>query len=48
VVLEKKGQRIEDFDAVIAAHALTTVLVTANLENMPRIAGLTVEGWSTP
>jgi tRNA(fMet)-specific endonuclease VapC len=47
-VLEKKGQRIEDFDAAIAAHALATgaVLVTANLDHMTRIPGLTVEDWS--
>ena len=49
-VLEKKGQRIEDFDAAIAAHALATgaVLVTANLDHMTRIPGLTVEDWSAP
>jgi tRNA(fMet)-specific endonuclease VapC len=49
-MLEKKGQRIEDFDAAIAAHALASdaVLVTANLEHMTRIPGLTVEDWSAP
>jgi tRNA(fMet)-specific endonuclease VapC len=49
-VLEKEGQRIEDFDAAIAAHALATgaVLVTANLDHMTRIPGLTVEDWSAP
>jgi tRNA(fMet)-specific endonuclease VapC len=49
-VLEKKGQRIEDFDAAIAAHALATdaVLVTANLDHMTRVPGLTVEDWSSP
>ena len=49
-VLEKKGQRIEDFDAAIAAHALATgaVLVTANLDHRTRIPGLTVEDWSAP
>lgn len=47
--LEKKGKRIEDFDAAIAAHALATgaVLVTANLDDMVRVAGLVVEDWST-
>jgi tRNA(fMet)-specific endonuclease VapC len=47
--LEKKGQRIEDFDAAIAAHALArgAVLVTANLDHMTRIPGLEVEDWST-
>lgn len=48
--LEKRGKRIEDFDAAIAAHALArgAVLVTANLDDMTRISGLTVEDWSTP
>jgi tRNA(fMet)-specific endonuclease VapC len=48
--LEKKGQRIEDFDAAIAAHALATgaTLITANVDHMTRIPGLTVEDWSSP
>lgn len=47
-VLERRGQRIEDFDAAIAAHALAIdgVLVTANLAHMSRIPGLDVEDWS--
>jgi tRNA(fMet)-specific endonuclease VapC len=46
--LERRGQRIEDFDAAIAAHALPTgaVLVTANVKHMARIDGLRVEDWS--
>lgn len=46
--LEKKGQRIEDFDAAIAAHALATgaVLVTANMDDMIRVHGLVVEDWT--
>jgi tRNA(fMet)-specific endonuclease VapC len=47
-VLEKKGQRIEDFDAAIAAHAATpgTTLVTANTDDMVRVPGLLIEDWS--
>jgi tRNA(fMet)-specific endonuclease VapC len=46
--LERKGRRIEDFDAAIAAHALATngVLVTANMDDMVRVTGLVVEDWS--
>ena len=46
--LERSGQRIEDFDAAIAAHALATgaTLVTANVGHMTRIHGLVVEDWT--
>ena len=46
--LEKKGRRLEDFDAAIAAHALArgAVLVTANLDDMARVHGLAVEDWT--
>jgi tRNA(fMet)-specific endonuclease VapC len=46
--LERRGERIEDFDAAIAAHAMAeeAVLVTANLQHMARIPGLTVDDWS--
>jgi tRNA(fMet)-specific endonuclease VapC len=46
--LEKRGRRIEDLDAAIAAHALaeSAVLVTANLDQMTRVPGLKVEDWS--
>jgi len=46
--LERRGERIEDFDAAVAAHALaeSAVLVTANLRHMARIAGLRVEDWA--
>lgn len=46
--LERRGVRIEDFDAAIAAHALAlgATLVTANIAHMTRVAGLRVEGWT--
>jgi tRNA(fMet)-specific endonuclease VapC len=46
--LERRGTRIEDFDAAIAAHALANgaVLVTADVDHMTRVPGLTVEDWS--
>ena len=46
--LERRGERIEDFDAAVAAHALANgyVLVTANLKHMTRVPGLQVEDWS--
>lgn len=46
-VLEKRGQRIEDFDAAIAAHALAddAVLVSANIDDMTRIPGARIEDW---
>jgi tRNA(fMet)-specific endonuclease VapC len=46
--LERRGARIEDFDAAIAAHALSpkATLVTAKLDHMIRVPGLRVEDWS--
>ena len=46
--LERRGERVEDFDAAIAAHALAleATLVTANLGHMQRVPGLKVEDWS--
>jgi len=46
--LERRGSRIEDFDAAIAAHALAlgATLVTANLEHLARVPGLRVEDWA--
>lgn len=46
--LERKGRRIEDFDAAMAAHALAEggVLVTANWDDMARVPGLNVEDWA--
>jgi tRNA(fMet)-specific endonuclease VapC len=45
--LERRGMRIEDFDAAIAAHALAldATLVTANLDHMTRVPGLRIEDW---
>ena len=45
--LERRGTRIDDFDAAIAAHALATdaTLVTANLDQMTRVPGLQIEDW---
>ncbi len=45
--LERRGTRIEDFDAAIAAHALAigATLVTANLDHMTRVPGLEIEDW---
>jgi tRNA(fMet)-specific endonuclease VapC len=47
--LERRGRRIEDFDAAIAAHALAlgATLVTADLGHMTRVPGLRVEDWSS-
>ena len=46
--LERRGTRIEDFDAAIAAHALAlgATLVTSNPGHMTRVPGLRVEDWS--
>jgi tRNA(fMet)-specific endonuclease VapC len=48
--LERRGERIEDFDVAIAAHAAThgAVLVTANRAHMSRVPGLEIEDWSRP
>ena len=46
--LDRRGTRIEDFDAAIAAHALAldATLVTANVDHMIRVPGLRVADWS--
>jgi tRNA(fMet)-specific endonuclease VapC len=46
--LERRGQRIEDFDAAVAAHALAlgSVLITANMKHMRRIPRLEIQDWS--
>jgi tRNA(fMet)-specific endonuclease VapC len=45
--IERRGRRIEDFDAAIAAHAMAVdaALVTADAKHMPRVPGLTVIDW---
>jgi tRNA(fMet)-specific endonuclease VapC len=47
-LLEKRGERIDDFDLAIAAHALAhgATLVTANRKHMARIPGLEIESWN--
>ncbi|MDB4992649.1 MAG: vapC1 [Myxococcaceae bacterium] len=46
--LERRGERIEDFDVAIAAHALAHggVLVTANRKHMARVTSLEIEDWA--
>ena len=48
--LERRGTRVDDFDAAIAAHALAldATLVTDNLRHFRRIRGLSVESWTEP
>jgi len=45
--LERRGERIEDFDAAVAAYAIAegAVLVTANLKHMLRVPDLEIEDW---
>lgn len=45
--LDRKGERIEDFDLLIAATALNLnyVLVTNNTKHYKRIEGLQLENW---
>ncbi len=45
----KRGQKLEDFDLVIAATALHLdyTLVTGNVRHFERIPGLRVENWMT-
>jgi predicted nucleic acid-binding protein len=46
--LERRGERIEDFDAAVAAHAIAegAVSVTANLKHMVRVPDLKIADWS--
>ncbi len=45
--LEKKGKRADEFDMLIAGHALCEklIVVTDNLKHFEHIDGLTVENW---
>jgi tRNA(fMet)-specific endonuclease VapC len=47
MALELKGERIEDFDLLIAATALSLnyTLVTNNTKHFKRIEGLQLENW---
>ena len=47
LALDKKGERIEDFDLLIAATALSLnyTLVTNNTKHYKRIQGLQLENW---
>ena len=46
-LLERKGERIEDFDAAVAAHAVANgcVLVTANVKRLIRVPDVEIEDW---
>jgi tRNA(fMet)-specific endonuclease VapC len=45
--LERRGQRVDDFDIAIAAHALSidATVVTRNLRHFERMADVVVEDW---
>ena len=45
--LERRGERIEDFDVAIAAHALANdaVLVTSDKSHMKRVRNLKIDTW---
>lgn len=47
--LERKGQRIDDFDLLIGATALqySLVVVTANAKHLSRIPDLKIMNWET-
>lgn len=46
-VLDRKGSKIEDFDLLIAATALSLnyILVTNNIKHYERVEGLQLENW---
>jgi tRNA(fMet)-specific endonuclease VapC len=45
--LERKGQRIEDFDLAVAAHAIhsDSAVATGNVKHFERVPGLAIEDW---
>ena len=47
-LLERRGERIEDFDAAVAAHAVANgcILVTANMKHLIRVPDAEIEDWS--
>jgi predicted nucleic acid-binding protein len=47
--LENRGERLEDIDVAIAAHALATGgrLATGNVRHMSRVRGVPIEDWTT-
>ena len=49
VELERGGQRLEDFDLMIAAAALSLNLrlVTNNTRHFNRIPGLSIDNWAS-
>ncbi len=48
--LERRGQKIGPLDTLIAGHArsLGAAIVTANLREFSRVAGLRCEDWASP
>ena len=48
--LARDGQMIGAYDGLIAAHALSLnlTLVTANVREFSRVAGLRIENWQAP
>jgi tRNA(fMet)-specific endonuclease VapC len=48
--LKRRGERLEDLDVAIAAHAVAieATLVTANVRHLARVGGLKLEDWSRP
>jgi tRNA(fMet)-specific endonuclease VapC len=47
--LERQGQRIGEYDTLIAGQAFSRnlILVTANTREFSRVKGLVVEDWTT-